>query len=77
VQLLLLARQASPSPALPSYVPLDIHTSTGTSSVGTSSVVPLSFVALLILETALDVALADPSWTAGITLAHLVVLRWL
>lgn len=72
MQLLLLARHASPSPALPSYGPPDIHI-----SIGAAPVIPLSVVALLVLETALDVALSDPSWTAGITLAHLVVLRWL
>ncbi|GAA5849601.1 hypothetical protein JCM9279_007285 [Rhodotorula babjevae] len=72
LKLFLLNGHAAPSPILS----VDVSTDFGTSTAPTS-VVPLAVVALLVLETALDVALADPSWTVGIAFLHLVVIRWL
>lgn len=70
-QLLLLSRHTAFS-SLPSY--------TAVGSLGTTSAppsVPLSLAALLVLETALDVALADTRSTVGIALFHVAALRWL
>ncbi|KPV71538.1 uncharacterized protein RHOBADRAFT_30943 [Rhodotorula graminis WP1] len=72
LKLFFLARLASSSPAPPTCAPPHVGP-----TACTTSVVPLSVVALLVLETALDFALADPSWTAAIALVHVVALRWL
>ncbi|GAA5903945.1 hypothetical protein JCM8208_001735 [Rhodotorula glutinis] len=69
LKLFLLGRHARSSP---NYVPSDVGV-----PASPPYLVPLSVVALLVLETALDVALAHPSWTAGIALAHVVAVRWL
>ncbi|BGP51178.1 putative serine/threonine-protein kinase iks1 [Rhodotorula kratochvilovae] len=68
IKLLLLSRATalvpySPSSALP--------------SAAVAPSIPLTIAALLVLETALDVALAQPRWTAVIALVHVVLLRWL